>query len=346
MTRSKRTLLLTGGSGVLGHALIDELVDEFDIVCLRNRRVIADTRIGGQFQGALDQPLLGLDRAAYGDLARRVDVIVHAAAVTNWKEDPQRIREINLAGPRAMLQLADEAQSPVYFVSTAFVANSLVGSEHHPGPASYIRSKIEAEQLVRDHGGSSVIVRPSIVSGSSVDGRMAAFQGLHRVLGGVVRGRVPVVPCEPDSLIDAIPQDVVARAIGDMLRSELTSGEFWLTAGPNALQASEFCNLCLDLAAKLGLPAEGPRFIAGEAVDRLLIPLLEDVLPPEAQQAFRDYLELLWMFQTPEPLPTSLPDMGMGVEVSHEALTAATAKSLTYWARTKGFDLPTSEHVA
>lgn len=31
------TLLLTGAAGVLGQALIDELCDDYDLICLRHR---------------------------------------------------------------------------------------------------------------------------------------------------------------------------------------------------------------------------------------------------------------------------------------------------------------------
>jgi len=88
MTRHKKTLLLTGGSGVVGRALIDELAHDFEIVCLRNRRPIADPRLAGEFAGRLDHPTLGLAADEYRRLAHRVDAIVHSAAVTNWKEAP------------------------------------------------------------------------------------------------------------------------------------------------------------------------------------------------------------------------------------------------------------------
>lgn len=44
MNWCKRTLLLTGDSGVLGRALIDGLAHDFEIVCLRKRRPIDATR--------------------------------------------------------------------------------------------------------------------------------------------------------------------------------------------------------------------------------------------------------------------------------------------------------------
>ena len=336
MTRHKRTLLLTGGSGVVGRALIDELAHDFEIVCLRNRRPIADPRVAGEFAGRLDHPTLGLAAGEYRRLAHRVDAIVHSAAVTNWKEDPTQIRDTNLSAPRVLLRVAEQARAPLYFISTAFVANPPADGDNFPGAATYVQSKIDAERLVREYPVDTVIVRPSVVSGSTVDGWMAAFQGLHRVLGGVVRGRVPLVLCDPNSLIDTIPQDVVAQALGNLLREQITAGEFWLTAGPNALRAKDFCELCQALSSELGIDVAPPRFLPSEAVDRLLLPLLEDALPADTQQMFRDFLEFLWMFQTPDPLPTSMPELGFERQMTRAALRTATAKSLRYWAETKG----------
>lgn len=334
MTWRKRTLLLTGASGVLGRALIDELAPDFDIVCLRNQRPIADPRVS-EFPGSFGHATLGLPAEDYRRLVHRVDAVVHAAAVTNWRQEPSRIRAANMAGPAAMLRLAAAAHAPLYFVSTAFVADPPDGGDEFPGAAAYIESKIEAERLVRAYP-DTVIVRPSVISGSTVDGAMAAFQGLHRVLGGVVRGRIPVVPCLPDALIDTIPVDLVAGAQGKLLRERVTDGEFWLTAGANALRVNDFFELCERLSDDLGLDVVPPRFLPSETMERLLLPLLEETLPVQAQRAFRDLLEFVWLFQAPEPLPSSMADLGFGRDITRSALREATGKSLRYWAAAKG----------
>ncbi len=40
------TLLLTGAAGVLGQALIDELCDDYDLICLRHRVPLDDPGFG------------------------------------------------------------------------------------------------------------------------------------------------------------------------------------------------------------------------------------------------------------------------------------------------------------
>ncbi|MFV8160994.1 SDR family oxidoreductase [Mycobacterium sp. 134] len=335
MTWRKKTILVTGASGVVGRALIDELAGDFDIVCMRNRTPVADVRVS-EFVGSFEQPMLGMSSSDYALLARRADAIVHVAAATSWKEDPARIREVNLGGPRALLQLATVADAPLYFLSTAFVANPPAPNGHSPGAAAYVRSKIDAEQLVREHPARTVIVRPSIVSGDSQSGRMAGFQGLHAVLGAIVRGSAPMLPMPEDALIDFVPQDLLAGALGQMLREGTDQGEYWLTAGHHALHALEIREMCMGIASDIGLSPPTPRFIPGEAVDRLILPLLEDSLPPSLQSKFRDLLEFAWLFQTSEPLPNSHAALGLQERITGSALRRSLTKSMMYWAAAKG----------
>ncbi|MEC3956858.1 SDR family oxidoreductase [Nocardia sp. CDC153] len=335
MTWRKKTILLTGAAGVVGRALIDELAPDFDIVCMRHRTPVADVRVS-EFGGSFDEPRLGMSADDYAVLVRRVDAIVHAAAATSWKEDPARIREVNLGGPTALLRLAEQASVPLYFLSTAFVANPPAANGHSPGAAAYVHSKIEAEELVRSHPAASVILRPSIITGDSVDGRMSQFQGIHAVLGAIVRGAAPMIPMPADALIDFVPQDLVAAVIGKLLREGVETGEFWLTAGDQSLNARDIMDLCMGLAAELGLATKEPRLIPTEAVDRLIIPLLEDSLPPKLAAKFRDLLEFSWLFQSAEPLPNSLPELGFGKQIEKDALHRAAYNSMYYWARVKG----------
>jgi nucleoside-diphosphate-sugar epimerase len=330
------TVLLTGASGVVGRALIDELSPDHRIVCLRHRRDLADPRVH-QVTGSLDKPLLGLTPHDYDRLTAGVDLVVHGGAATNWKASAEAIRETNVAGTRAMLALAERAEAPMVYVSTAFVANPPAGAEGQFASArAYIASKAEAEQATRDSGVPTVIVRPSVVIGDSHDGHMAAFQGLHRVAGLIAQGMVPLIACDEDVLVDTVPQDVVAAAIGMLVRERHTDGELWLTAGSTAMTAGDIVAGSLRLGRELGLSPAAPRFIPAEAVNRLLLPLMADAISPELRQMFAELLEMTWLFQMPAALPTSLPGLGLGAAVTRQRLQSAFDLSLDFWADVKG----------
>jgi thioester reductase-like protein len=341
----KRTVLLTGGSGVLGRALVDELVEDFDVICVRHRKPVADLRVG-TVTGDLSRADLGLAPADLDRLLRRVDVILHSAANTSWRAGREEIFATNVGGTATMLGLAERAQAPIYFMSTAFVAR--VGhtgdDERFGGAAAYLASKIEAEQLLRDSGLPGAIVRPSVVIGDSRDGRMASFQGFSKAAAAVVQGTVPVVPADPGSLIDAVPQDLVARATATLIRERVTAGEFWLTAGEHALVLADLVDTCLDFAAELGLSPHKPRLIPIEMVDRLLLPLLEGAIPPVLRRRFREYAELLLLFQSATPMESSLAELGFAAESRRPALAKAFRRTLEYWATRQGL-LPSADEL-
>lgn len=335
-TRTRPTLLITGASGVLGRAILDELHGDFHVVGLRHRTPIGDPHVT-ELVGALDHPTLGLPAGEYVRLAARVDVVLHAAAATNWKADPTEIRATNLDGTRTMLSFAERAGAPMLYVSTAFVANPPRAEGGRFAAASaYINSKIEAEQLTRDSAVPTVIVRPSVVIGDSRDGRMAAFQGLHRITGMIARGQVPLIACDAESLTDTIPQDVVASAVGRLLRENVTAGEFWLTAGEAAMTAGDILEIAVALGRRAGLDPHQPRFIAAEAIDRLIVPLMTDAITPQLRRMFAELLEMTWLFQVPAALPTSMRELGFAEQVTRARLRSTFAKSLDFWARAKG----------
>jgi nucleoside-diphosphate-sugar epimerase len=333
----KRTILLTGGSGVLGRALVDELVEDFDLICVRHRKPIADLRVG-TVVGDLSRADLGLPPADLDRLLRRVDVVLHSAANTSWRASREEIFATNVGGTTTMLGLAERAQAPIYFMSTAFVARAgqTGAEERFGGAAAYLASKIEAEQLLRDSGLPGAILRPSVVIGDSRDGRMSSFQGFSKAAAAVVQGTVPVVPADPGSLIDAVPQDLVARATAALIRERVSTGEFWLTAGEDALVLRDLVETCLDFAAELGLSPDRPRLVPIEMVDRLLLPLLEGAIPPVLRRRFREYAELLLLFQSATPMESSLPELGFAVQTRRPALTLALRRTLEYWAARQG----------
>ncbi|GAB2656549.1 SDR family oxidoreductase [Prescottella soli] len=330
----KRTLLLTGGSGVIGRAMLDAMAEDFDIVCLRGRRPIDDPRVG-EFAGDFSHPTLGLPAAEYAGLVDRVDVVLHGAAVTKWSVDPEQLRAVNVQGPAAMLRVAADAGAPLYYLSTAFVARQAPSDERFAGLAAYLESKTEAEELVRAGTVPAVIVRPSVVTGDSRDGRMAAFQGLHRMLGSAIRGDLPVVPGEIGSLVDTVPLDIVVDAVGKLIRERVTQGEYWLTAGDQALTFTDIAEVCEDVSRLAWIGATRPRFMPFESVDRLLMPLLDDLISDGRRQMFTDFLESVWVFQSSDAMPSDLDRLGFGSRASRAALIEALRRSLIYWAQVK-----------
>lgn len=337
------TILLTGASGVVGRALIDELGADCEVICLQHRTPVSDPRVG-IVSGTLVSPTLGLSRRELAHLAARVDVVVHAAANTRWRSTAQDIRAVNTGGTRSLLTFARRAEAPLYYVSTAYLTLPTDDQDRYPGIGAYVSSKAEAEQLTRDSDVPTVILRPSVVIGDSRDGSMAGFQGLHRVTGMIATGRLPMIACDQHALVDTVPQDVVAAACRNLIRDGVQQGEYWLTAGEEALTAGDLVDVALELGRRAGLDPHSPRFVPAEAVDRLILPLLEGIITPDLRRTFSELLELTWLFQRPVAMPTSLPALGLADAASRPRLREAFTRSMDYWGVQQGL-LPPGERA-
>lgn len=239
-----RTVLLTGASGVVGQALLKQLAD-VDLICLTRERSLGD----GAFRtvaGDIRRPQLGLASGCYQALASEVDWVIHAAAVTDFTQPAATLHETNVGGAGNMLAFAQAAKAPLLHVSTAFVQPRQGHSFNH-----YERSKRTAERLLRQSGHPVTIVRPSIVVGDAATGEIGKQQGIHRVMRLLLDGNLPVVPGVSDARIDFVPRDYVAAAIVGLLRRGVTDGDYWLTAGEDALTLADGLSILAQRGSQL-----------------------------------------------------------------------------------------------
>ena len=294
MTRNNGgTVVITGASGVLGHAIATELAATFDVICIRHREPINRRGIR-EVAGDLTQPGLGLstqDRA----LLNNADVIVHCAATTAFHNNRTRMASVNIAGTERVLDLAAATGAKLMHVSTAFVARHKPELEDQPltvrGPTAYVESKVGGENLVRTAGLGALTVRPSVVIGDSKTGEIRRAQGLHSMCGQMMRSEVPLLAIHPEAFIDCVPQDFVARAIGRLVEQGVPSGEIWLTAGTNALTAQEVIDTALAVGTEAGLRPTRFRVVDPEMVERLLLPLVADPALRPQHGELQDALE-------------------------------------------------------
>ena len=84
---ARRTILLTGASGVVGRALLPRLRD-FDVICLVHRAPVSGPNVT-TVPGDIARPMFGLAERVYGELAAKVDAIIHCAAVTDFNRAGQ-----------------------------------------------------------------------------------------------------------------------------------------------------------------------------------------------------------------------------------------------------------------
>lgn len=166
--------------------------------------------------GDIELPNFGLADS----VLRSADVILHSAASTSFKPDagvyPINIKAATNFG--GILKNLTPSQRG-FFVGTAAVTMEPRGviTEDMPfaGYANdYIRSKRDAETLLRANGAPFVSLRPGIVLSRGIDDAKLARNMLWAI---PVMAELGEVPLDPLARLDFAPVDFVASAFAEML---------------------------------------------------------------------------------------------------------------------------------
>lgn len=287
---AERTMLLTGATGFLGMEVLARVLEQTDqdvIALVRGEDdAAAQARVDellttlvapgsrprpGRVRALaadLEAPGLGLPPAARQQIAAEVSAVVHCAASISFTLPLEDARRINVEGTREVVKLALQAQQHgvlerFVHVSTAYVAGDRIGlvSEHDGDVGqgfrnTYERTKLEAEEVVRESGLPAAIVRPSVIVGDSVTGWTQTFNVIYWPLQAFARGLFPTVPADPSACLDIVPVDVVADALLELLRGPVRGGNFHVVSGDEAPTNARLATMAAE-----AFDAEPPRFV-------------------------------------------------------------------------------------
>jgi thioester reductase-like protein len=266
-----REILLTGATGFLGAHLLSELVATTGarIHCLVRARdeAAALSRIGqaaaryelpappgeriAALAGDLAAPQLGLSAAAFGDLARRIDVVYHAGALVNFIYPYEELRAANVTGTRELIRLAGLSRGiPLHFVSTTAVLAGLglAGTRAvtedtplaHPEllRMGYVETKYVAEELLRNAGRAGLpvaIYRPLDIVGSLRTGAWSTSTEMCALVRFMAdTGLAPDI----DLPLDFVAADTCAAAIRQISLGEGATGRTYHLASPESAPLS------------------------------------------------------------------------------------------------------------
>ncbi len=346
-------MLVTGGTGLVGSAIVEALGD-MNVVSLSRHGAagwpdrasrrgasassllpslhghvvpLAGERDGlSHVFGDVTQPLLGLGEREYEELGAGVDLIVHAAGVSDFTTPRETTEALNVLGTREVLALAERAGLPLFHISTGYVRSQGAALNGRWGAGVYVASKRRSEEVVADSPELAAIIRPSIVFSDSRTGWSPSFQGLHRIIGMTLEDKMPLLPFPADVRLDFLPRDVVGQATASLVR-EGFHGEYWLTAGASALTFGRIIELLMEQGSELGLKLHPPRFVSEEMIERLL--------KPAGGRSVARRIDLLVAltshFSSAPELPSSLPDAEKG------DLEQAFVNAARYWALENGY---------
>lgn len=171
------TILITGGTGLVGSRLLPRLVEAgWDcraLIRTGNDAPAGVTRVEGDI----------LDRDSLASAMEGVSAVVHLAAVLRTP-DPDEIRRVNVEGTRNLLDAARTHAPDARFImaSTGLVYKHGIGRparESDPAEADrpYPASKLQAETELRESGLNWSILRLAFVYGEE-DGHLQSAPGL------------------------------------------------------------------------------------------------------------------------------------------------------------------------
>lgn len=253
------SIIVTGGSGFLGTALIDRLTAVHSVTIYDLSRHPRSDAATIPLVGDITQPDLGIKLPLPGD----IDTVFHLAANHDLGLDKKGIiQRTNIEGTRNVVDFCKQhGIEHLYFCSTAYTQ----------GRNPYEVSKIRCEEIVSKSGIPHVVIfKPSIIMGSETyvyTGHFLQFISLiikvHKTAEKMRRAfegtmRLPAlrpafrIPGDPEAHLNLVPVEAVA----DFMAGKTEDGTYWLT-NPNPPKLQEICDwvsevILVDLKMAIG----------------------------------------------------------------------------------------------
>ncbi len=249
----KKNILVTGGGGFLGHAIVQQLLD-------KGHRVVSFSRCTHPDLDTLDVPQLSGDIAdadAVKDAVRGMDAVFHVAAKAGVWGALEDYHRPNVIGTRNVISACRSSRVPMLIYtsspSVVFDGGDMQGvDESVPYPAHYHapypQTKAMAEQAVlaaADDTLKTVALRPHLIWGPQdnhlVPRIIARADSLRRVGGG-------------ENRVDTIYVDNAARAhvlaMAALEKNPAVSGRAYFISDDNPIGLWEMVDRILNAGDK------------------------------------------------------------------------------------------------
>lgn len=275
------TVLLTGGTGVFGKFLIDDLIkNDLNLVLLiraksqteaedRTKKLLKPYSKSKDKIKVLNCDLtddkLGLNSEDFTKLTKETTHILHAAASTRFTLPLIEARRNNVETTKKLVSFAKNCNKlqRFGFVSTAFVAGKRSGIilenefEHDSGFLNtYEESKFEAEKAVRNEVSSIpiTIFRPSLIVTPYQKSSHSPVSALTLGLFLARKGFLPILPGNENNKLDIIEGALASQVIIKLLlKKRLAHLTYHVTSANNSPQIKDLIAL-IEGQSKKKLP--------------------------------------------------------------------------------------------
>ncbi len=291
--RTVRNLLLTGATGFLGIHILFELLQQNDIriyVLVRGKnRGSAESRLYEILKfyfpqihpWVLNQKVMvvsgditfekfGLPEEEYRELRRKIDTVVHAAALVKHYGDFEEFRRTNILGVQNILQFSKG--KALFHISTTSVAGDYAKQEQQNlyfnensldigqnlGGNCYVESKLEAEKIILQYiqdGFKATIFRVGNLTGRYADG---FFQmniqdnKFYQILKSLIElSTIPKSVAKKD--VEFTPVDLCSKAIVKLLMVEESIGKTFHLMNQQGIKIKNLTRMLLEMGYKVDI---------------------------------------------------------------------------------------------
>jgi len=282
-----KTILITGGAGMIGSATVDLLLRDHP----RTRIVILDNLSRGttaNIESALKHPrvrfVLGdiSDAATVASACRNVDAVIHLAAqrITACAADPRRAMEVMCDGSFNVVDAARQAgvrkivaasSASIYGLADVFPTPE----DHHPynNQTWYGASKVMLEGLLRSYhamyGLPYVALRYFNVYGPRMDTHGKYTEVLVRWIDRIAQGQPPLIFGDGLQTMDFVYIDDVAKANVLALQSDCDDDVINVASGRETSLRELAAALLKVMGATHLVPEYGPERSVNPVLRRL-----------------------------------------------------------------------------
>ena len=282
-----KTILISGGAGMIGSATVDLLLRDHP----RTRIVILDNLSRGttaNIESALKHPrvrfVLGdiSDAATVASACRNVDAVIHLAAqrITACAADPRRAMEVMCDGSFNVVDAAHQAgvrkivaasSASIYGLADVFPTPE----DHHPynNQTWYGASKVMLEGLLRSYhamyGLPYVALRYFNVYGPRMDTNGKYTEVLVRWIDRIAQGQPPLILGDGHQTMDFVYIDDVAKANVLALQSDCDDDVINVASGRETSLRELAAALLKVMGATHLMPEYGPERSVNPVLRRL-----------------------------------------------------------------------------
>lgn len=215
-------VFVTGASSELMRSVLSDFSEnEYQIIALSRTKNDDEGNISW-VKGDLNDP------RSYSDYLEKVDVIIHAAAITHSRAAEEYFR-INLDGTKHLIEEAQKHGNPRFVFISSRTATKESGA--------YGESKLQAEQLVKAMTESWLILRPAEVYGGNKG------EGIDGAIASAIQGGIQPCPIGLASKMYPIHTKDAAKAISTLIRNQARDNAVEYINGPEALSFKELLKL-------------------------------------------------------------------------------------------------------